>query len=39
MLFPLIDGSRFRLATGFAARHDLARFVHAMLEERDQTAL
>jgi nucleoside-diphosphate-sugar epimerase len=38
MLFPLIDGSRFRLATGFAARHDLARFVHAMLEERDQTA-
>jgi nucleoside-diphosphate-sugar epimerase len=38
MLFPLIDGSRFRLATGFAARLDLARFVRAMLEEGKATA-
>jgi nucleoside-diphosphate-sugar epimerase len=38
MLFPLIDGSRFRLATGFAARHDLAAFVRAMLEDQKELA-
>jgi nucleoside-diphosphate-sugar epimerase len=32
LLFPLIDGSRFRAATGFVPRHDLASFVRAMLK-------
>jgi nucleoside-diphosphate-sugar epimerase len=38
VLFPLIDGSRFRVATGFAARHDLARLVRTMLEDRKEMA-
>jgi nucleoside-diphosphate-sugar epimerase len=38
VLFPLIDGSRFRLATGFAARHDPASFVRAMLEDWEEMA-
>ena len=33
LLFPLVDGARFRTATGFSARYDLPRFVRAMLEE------
>jgi nucleoside-diphosphate-sugar epimerase len=33
VLFPLIEGSRFRSATGFAPIHDLAMFVRAMLED------
>jgi nucleoside-diphosphate-sugar epimerase len=37
VLFPLIDGSRFRSATGFAPRHDLATFVRAMLEDWKET--
>jgi nucleoside-diphosphate-sugar epimerase len=37
VLFPLIDGSRFRVATGFAPRHDLATFVRAMLEDWKET--
>jgi nucleoside-diphosphate-sugar epimerase len=38
VLFPLIDGSRFRVATGFTARHDLARSVRTMLEDRKEMA-
>jgi nucleoside-diphosphate-sugar epimerase len=38
VLFPLIDGSRFRLATGFTARHDPARFVCAMLDDWEDMA-
>jgi nucleoside-diphosphate-sugar epimerase len=37
ILFPLIDGSRFRTATGFAPRHNLATLVRAMLEDWKET--